>query len=81
MPTFCMVVSSISLMAFLGLIAYNGWSVGVVVIGAFVVLVMILEFVVYGIHRIVASASHFWRVVQVSMIDVGQGFRGLASRG
>ena len=81
MPTFCMIVSSVSLMAAFGFVAYDGWSVGVLVVGPFVVLVMILQFVVYGMHRTVTSAFHVWRVIEVSMINTVQSFRGLASRG
>jgi hypothetical protein len=77
MPTFSMLVSSISLMTVLGLIAYDTWSVGVLVIGAFVVLVMMLEFVVYGMHRIVTSASR----IAVLMVNAVRGLQGLASRG
>jgi hypothetical protein len=74
-PTFCMLLSSISLMAVLGLIAYDRWSAGVLAIAVFVVFVMMLEFVVYGMHRIVTSAS---RVADL-MVSAVQGLRGLAS--
>jgi hypothetical protein len=48
-----MLVSSLSLMSFLGLIAFEAWPVGVLVIGVLVVLVMILQFIVYGATSVV----------------------------
>jgi len=81
MPTFCMLVSSISLVAFLVLIAYDGWSVGFLVIGVLVVLVMFLQFIVYGAHQLVVSALQIWRAVKVSITNVFRGFRGLGGGG
>ena len=43
-----MLVSALSLMLFLGLIAFQAWPAGVLVIGVLVILVMILQFIVYG---------------------------------
>ena len=40
-------------MSFLGLIAFEAWPVGVLVIGVLVVLVMILQFIVYGATSVV----------------------------
>ena len=74
-----MVVSSISLMAFLGLVAYDGWSVGVLVIGMLVVLVMILPLIVYGVHRFTTSALDVCRAITVLLDNVVHGFRSLSS--
>jgi len=63
-------------MAFLVLVAYDAWPVGVLVIGVMVILVMILQFIVYGMHQFFASALRIWRAGAVSVIH---GFRGLAS--
>jgi hypothetical protein len=63
-------------MAFLGLLAYDTWSIGVLVIGVLVILMMILQFIVYGVHQFVRSALRLWRAGVVSIIH---GFRGLAS--
>jgi len=68
-------------MAFLGLVAYDGWSVGVLVVGFLVVLAMTLQFIVYGTHWFFMSAFHIWRAVEGSMVNAVQRFRGLASRG
>ena len=76
MPTFCMSLSSISLMAFLVLVAYDAWPVGVLVIGVVVILVMTLQFITYGIHQFVASALRIWSAGVASVIHV---FRNLAS--
>ena len=76
MPTFCMLLSSISLMAFLGLIAYDAWPVGVLVIGVMVFLVMTLQFIVYGVDHIFAFALRTWRAGTASVIH---GIRALAS--
>jgi hypothetical protein len=70
MPTFCTLISSISLMSFLGLIAYNARPVGVLIIGVLVVLVMILQFVVYVIHYCAASALRVWRAEAVGVSEV-----------
>ncbi|KIM41504.1 hypothetical protein M413DRAFT_72188 [Hebeloma cylindrosporum] len=76
MPTFCMLLSSVSLMAFLGLIACDAWPVGVLVIGILVAFVMILQFIVYGMHQSVTSALRVWRA---GMVFIIQGFRCLGS--
>jgi len=76
MPTFCMLLSSISIMAFLGLVAYDAWPVGVLVIGVLVILVMILQFIVYGMHLFAAFTLRIWRAGVASVIH---GFRCLAS--
>ena len=81
MPTFCMLVSSMSLVASLGLIAYDGWSVGILVIGLLVVLVMFLQFIVYGVHQFVASALQIWRAVISLTVNAVRGFRGLVGGG
>ena len=59
MPTFCMLVSSLALMSFLGLIAFEAWPVGVLVIGVLVVLVMILQFVACGATSVVNIIKGF----------------------
>ena len=63
-------------MAFLVLVAYDAWPVGVLVIGVLVILVMMLQFIVYGMHQFFASALRIWRAGEVSVIHC---FRGLAS--
>jgi len=61
MPTFCMLLSSLSLMFFLGLIAFEAWPIGVLVLGVLVVLVMALQFIVYG---------------AISVVNIVKGLRG-----
>ena len=68
-------------MTFLGLIAYDTWSVGVLVLGVVVVLVMTLQFIVYGVHQVSMPALHIWRTQAVSMVSVVEGFRGLRGEG
>jgi len=63
MPTLCMLVASILLMAYLGLIAYNGSSVGVLVLALSVVLVMLFQFIVYGTHQVFTFTLNVWRAV------------------
>ncbi|KIM41506.1 hypothetical protein M413DRAFT_71629 [Hebeloma cylindrosporum] len=71
MPTLCMLLSAISLMAFLGLVAYDAWPRGVLVIGLLALLLMLLQFIVYGMHRFSASALTTGRHL---MGKVGQSF-------
>jgi len=74
MPTFCMLVSSTSLMSFMGLIAYDARPLSVLMIGVLVVLVMILQFIVYGTHQFATSA---WRTIKsgaVLMANIIPGF-------
>jgi len=63
-------------MAFLVLVAYEAWPVGVLVIGVMVVLVMILQFIVYGMHQFIAFALRIWRAGVALVIHR---FRSLAS--
>jgi hypothetical protein len=46
------------------------------VIGVLVILVMILQFIIYGMHQFVASALRIWKAGVVSIIH---GFRYLTS--
>ena len=70
-----MLLSAISLMVFLGLIAYDAWPIGVLVIGVLVTLMMLLQFIVYGMHQFSASALHIWTTGRHLMGKVRQGFR------
>jgi len=70
MPTFCALISSMSLMASLGIIAYDGGSKCVVVIGVVVVLIMTLQFIVYAVDQFIASALHAWRAVAALMVKL-----------
>jgi len=67
-------------MAFLGLVAYHAWPVGVLVIVLLVVLVMLLQFIVYGTHQFAAYALNVWRAGRVSIGNV-LGFQSLGSGG
>jgi len=71
MPTLCTLISSISLMSFLGLIAYDARPTGVLVIGVLIILVMFLQFIVYGTHQCVTFALQFWRSGMVRASEVG----------
>ena len=64
-------------MVFLGLVAYDVWPIGVSVIGVVVILMMLLQFIVYGMHRFSASALHIWTGGRQFMVKVVQGFRSL----
>ena len=76
-----MLLSAISLMAFLGLVAYDVWPIGVLVIGMLVVLLMALQFIVYGMHQFTASGLRAWKVVMDSMGNVVAYFRSLVGGG
>jgi len=54
-------------MAFLGLVAYDVWPIGVLTIGVVVLLLMAFEFIVYGVHQFVASALRVWTAGMDSM--------------
>ena len=81
MPTFCMLVSSISLMTFLGLVAFDASPVGVLVIGILVVLVMTIQFIVYATHQFATSSLHIWRAGAISMVNVVERLRGFSRGG
>ncbi|KAF9524634.1 hypothetical protein CPB83DRAFT_886178 [Crepidotus variabilis] len=49
-PTLCMFIASLSLMAFLGLVAFNTWPQAVLAFCFLVGVVMTLQFLVYGVH-------------------------------
>ena len=74
-----MLLSTISLMAFLCLVAYDVWPIGVLVIGVVVVLAMVLQFIAYGMHQFVVSALRVWRVGMDAMGKVVLYFQSLAS--
>ena len=81
MPTFCMLVSSISLMSFLGLVAFDTSPIGVLVIGALVVLVMTIQFIVYGMHQFAIFSLHVWRAGAIIVANVVKRLRGFARGG
>ncbi|KIM36083.1 hypothetical protein M413DRAFT_78631 [Hebeloma cylindrosporum] len=70
MPTLCTLLSSISLASFPGLIAYDATPIGVVVAGVLVVLMMILQFIVYGTHRCAMFASRVLRARAIKASEV-----------
>ena len=76
-----MLLSTISLMTFLGLVAYDVWPIGVLVIGVLVVLAMVLQFIVYGMHQFAASALRVWRSGIDVMGDIVLYCQSLARRG
>jgi len=76
-----MLLSTVSLIAFLGLVAYDVWPIGVMVFGVLVMLLMALEFIVYGVHQFAASALRVWRAGIDSMGNIFMGFRSSAGGG
>ena len=72
-----MLLSTISLIAFLGLVAYDAWPRGSLVIGLLVIVVMSLQFLVYGMHQLAASVFRVGRAGTILIIqwfkDVGSG--------
>ncbi|KAF8163851.1 hypothetical protein B0H34DRAFT_341343 [Crassisporium funariophilum] len=49
-PALCMFISALSLMGFLGLVAFEAWPQGVIVVCFVVGVVMSLQFLVFGAH-------------------------------
>jgi len=76
-----MLLSTVSLIAFLGLVAYDVWPIGVMVFGVLVVLLMALEFIVYGVHQFAASALRVWRAGIDSMGNIVMDFRSSVGGG
>jgi len=57
-------------MSFLGLIAYEARPLGVLVIGVVVILVMMLQFIVYGTHHGATFVLRVWRAAAVRASEV-----------
>jgi len=76
-----MLLSTVSLIAFLGFVAYDVWPIGVLVIGVLVVLLMALELIVYGVHQCAASALRVWRAGMDSMGNIVTCFRSSVGQG
>jgi len=68
-------------MAFLGLVAYDVWPIGVLLIGVLVVLLMALQFIMYGMHLCAASALPAWKAGMDSMGKIVAYFQSLAGGG
>jgi len=49
-PALCMFISALTLMGFLGLVAFNAWPQGVIAVCFLVGIVMSLQFLVFGAH-------------------------------
>ncbi|KIM45574.1 hypothetical protein M413DRAFT_24749 [Hebeloma cylindrosporum] len=78
---FCMLVSCISLTSVLGLIAFDTSSIGALVIMVLAVLMMAIQFIVYGTHQFATSPLHVWRAGAISLVNVVKRFRSLARGG
>jgi hypothetical protein len=76
-----MLLSTLSLITFLVLVAYDVWPIGVLVIGVLVMVLMALEFIVYGIHQFAASALRLWRAGMDSMGNIVTCFPSSAGGG
>ena len=76
-----MLVSSISLMAFLGVVAFDVSPISVLVIGILVVLVMAMQFIVYGTHQFATSSLHVWRAGALSMASAVNRLRDFSRGG
>jgi len=61
-------------MSFMGLIAYDARPLTVLVIGVLVILVMILQFIVYGTHQFATFALRIMKSGAVSIANVVRGF-------
>ena len=57
-------------MFFLRLIAFDASPIGVLTIGISVVLVMTIQFIVYGMHQFATSSLHIWRAGVFSMVNI-----------
>jgi hypothetical protein len=68
-------------MTFLGLVAFDASPVGVLVIGILVVLVMTIQFIVYGTHKFATSSLHIWRAGAISMVNAITRLRGFSRGG
>ena len=68
-------------MTFLGVVAFDVSPVGVLVIGILVLLVMSMQFIVYGTHQFATSSLHFWRAGAISMVGAVKRLRGFLRRG
>ena len=70
-------------MAFLGLVAFDASPVGVVIgiLVVTVVLVMAVQFIVYGTHRFATSSLQVWRAGAISMANAVARLRGFSRGG
>ncbi|KAF8987757.1 hypothetical protein BDQ17DRAFT_538122 [Cyathus striatus] len=76
-PALCMLASSVCLMVFLGLVAYEVFPVGVLIISFLVGLTMTLQFLVYGVHW---TGMRVVRSVRVGKEGVRQVVRRVSGR-
>jgi len=74
-PAFCTLISSASLMVFLGLVAYDIWPKGVLVLGITVVIGMCFQFLIYYSQR---CAAHVTVEGYMLAVHTAQGFLGTA---
>jgi hypothetical protein len=62
----------------MGLIAYDTWPIGVLVVGVVVAVVMTLQFTMYGVHQCATSASRVWRAVAaLTRVSIDKFVKGL----
>jgi hypothetical protein len=68
-------------MTFLGVVAFDASPVGVLVIGVLVLLVMTMQFIVYGTHQFATSSLHFCGAGAISMVGAVKRLRGFLRGG
>ena len=70
-----MLLSAVSLMLFLGLVAYGAWPQAVLVISFLVGFIMTLQFLVYGIHWCAVKVMQGGRAGTRGIFTVAQRIR------
>lgn len=72
----CMFCSALSLMAFLGFVAFEVWPQGVLVVCFFVGVIMSLQFLVFGVHwfanKVVAGGKASKKGVEIAVRKMTQ---------
>jgi len=68
-------------MAFLLLIAFDASPLGVLMIGILVILVMTMQFIVYGTHQFALSTLRVWKAGATATVNFVKWFRGFGRRG
>ncbi|KAF8639358.1 hypothetical protein AX17_001547 [Amanita inopinata Kibby_2008] len=80
-PALCMLLSGLSLMSFLGLVAYEAWPEGVLVTCFFFGLIMTLQFLAYSAHWCMTKVVQGGRAGSQGIARAVRAVRSVGSKG
>ena len=81
LPLIALIVSVLALVGFLGAVAWAAWPTAVLVMCGITGVLVSLQFIVYGFHRLALCLAWFLRGAWLGAVYVGSRIRAMFTRG